>query len=141
MSDTDFVVALKSKILSLEGDKDELEEDLANIDARLEVLRELLAEEGCHQLDDVVAKSKKRGRKKGSKNKKTSKRKADPAELDPVQEEASRMKGTDPDLAERMSKRKFVPAPREVQSYGPGVHPGVGGPPVTEHSPGVGDDG
>lgn len=140
MSDTDFIAALKAKILSLEGDKDELEEDLANVEVRLEVLQELLTEEGDHQLEDVIVKSKKKRRKKDSKNKKISKRKVIPIESDPIQEEASRMKGTDPEIAERLSKKKFVPVARQVESYGPGIHPGVSGPSVSEHTPGVGDN-
>lgn len=142
MSDTDFIAALGDKILALEGDKDELEEALDSVEARLEVLQELLDEEGGKS---PASTPKKRGRPKGSKNKKTSKRKSSAQALDPVQAEASRMKGTDPEVAERLSTRKFTPAPRQVTSYGPGIHPGVGGPAlsgpeVSEHAPGVGDD-
>ena len=140
MSDTDFIDALNAKIIGLEGDKDELEEKLDNIEARLEILKELLAEEGGK------SPPKKRGRPQGSKNKKTPKRQSSVDTSDPVHVEASRMEGTPADIAERLSKRKFTPAPRQVTSYGPGVHPGVGGPAlsehpvVSEHSPGVGDD-
>jgi len=138
----DLAAALRERISALEDEREELEASLNRVTARIGVLEELLVEEEEGGAEGPAPKpKKKRGRPKGSKNKKTP-AKAPAKETKPEDEEllreASKLDGTPADVAERLSKRKFTPVPRPQQSYGPGVHPGVGGP--GNSGPGVGDD-
>jgi len=114
----DFMEALVEKITNLEGQRDALTEQLANIDARLEVLRELLNEETG---TEIVASTKKVGRPKGSK----SKPKEDfshPSELsEAAMGDAAGMEGTPPEVAERLSKKRVVRTAPPATNYGPGV--------------------
>jgi predicted nuclease with TOPRIM domain len=127
---SEFVEALQLKIQALEDEREELEDSLSRIDAKLETLRELLEEES----GEPAPAPKKRGRPKGSKNKKKAPaKKAEPKKDDgrvPTDEllaEAATMEGTDPEIAKRLASRRFTAQPREGRSYGPGVHPGAGG--------------
>lgn len=141
---TDLATALRDRISALEDEREELEDALNRVTARIGVLEELLVEE-CGEEGPAKPAPKKRGRPKGSKNKpkapakRTTKKKEPEVEDDPVLQEAMRMEGTDPEIAERLSKRKFTPVARPDRSYGPGIHPGVAGPAGAD-APGVGDD-
>ena len=119
---TDFASALNEKILDLQGRRDELEEELASVDARIEVLSGILAEEQGKPVE--VSEKKKRGRPAGSKSgsKATPVNTPVPAD-DPVLREALTMEGTDPVVAERLKKR-FNPQRRAPDSRGPGIRAG-----------------
>jgi len=106
-----FVDALHEKIALLQDEKEELEDALERVVAKLSILTELIQEEGA-KVEAAPATPRKRGRPP----------KAKPKESDPVWEEASKMEGTDPKVAERLRNRDFSPAPRGDKSYGPGVH-------------------
>lgn len=106
-----FLHALQEKITLLQDEKEELEDALSRVSAKLAVLEELLQEEQGKGTASVPP-PKKRGRPP----------KAQKAEADPVWAEASKMEGTDPAIAARLSKRTFSPSPREAKSYGPGIN-------------------
>lgn len=136
----DFTDALSLKISALEDELEECEETVFRIQAKIEMLNELLIEEegfkGASKPPvSAHARKGKKGRPKGSKNRKkraASKSKTSSssdgrvllseAELSQVED----MEGTDPEVAKRLSSRKFVAHPRGDYSYGPGVHPGEG---------------
>jgi len=138
---TDLVVALRERISALEDEREELEDSLNRVTVRIGVLEELLVEEEDGMGGPVPKPKKKRGRPKRAKNKKptpkTTVKKTKP-EDEELLRQAAKLDGTPADVAERLSKRKFTPMPRPQRCYGPGVHPGVGGP--GNSSPGAGDD-
>ncbi len=142
----DFTDALSLKISALEDELEECEESVFRIQSKIEMLNELLIEEegfkgASNPPVSAHARKGKKGRPKGSKNRK---KRAAPnpkasspsdgrvllseAELSQVED----MEGTDPEVAKRLASRKFVAHPRADQSYGPGVHPGVGKKPAGE---------
>jgi seryl-tRNA synthetase len=112
---SDFTEALRAKINDLSAQRDDLEEKMANLTVRIDVLLQLIAEEGGNA-DPVVP--KKRGRPKKSK--------VVDAETDSVLLEASQMEGTDPEIAERLRNRRFEAAPRPMTRLGPGIIAGAG---------------
>lgn len=114
---TDLADALRAKINDLGAKKDALEEEMGNLDARISVLFQLLKEEDG---DTTPAAPKKRGRPR-----KVASTPVDP-ETASVLSEAATMEGTDPEVAARLSARKFEPAPRPVQRLGRGITAGAG---------------
>jgi hypothetical protein len=121
----DLTLALRSKISALQDEKEELEDALNRIVIKLETYEELLVEEeGGKRAASPSPAKKRRGRPKGSKNKrvpsKVSKDTAAPE--DPVWEEAkaSLPGGMDPTSPEEQEKavRRFRPTPRPVENYG-----------------------
>jgi len=133
---TDFSNAVRAKILELEDEKSEYEDAIAHVDSKIALLEELLEDEPPAPSSSGT-KKRKPGRPKGSKNKKTAKRSkttksakktsTGQSNLDPsILEEASKLEGTDPEIAKRLASRRFVANPRPPSSYGPGVHPGEG---------------
>lgn len=136
---SNFVKALESKIKVLQEERAEHEEAIEAIDAKLELLNELHAEEGGEPVAEAPPAPKKRkpGRPKGSKNKKTPAKKADPKKGasghgvdDDLYQEAVRQLanleegGTSKELQERMVKR-FNPQPRPQRTLGPGITAGT----------------
>lgn len=122
---SDFTTALQEKINDLESQKDALGEQLANVDAKIEVLRQLLEEEG-----GKLAVPKRRGRPPGTKK--------PVPETDPLLLEAAQMEGTDPEVAARLRNRKFQPTARVGRSLGAGITAGAGkGKPKDEAATGA----
>lgn len=117
---TDLVAALQDKISALEDEKEELEDALQRIEIKLETYAELLAEE----TDEAAPAPKKRGRPKGSKNRKKApaKKKAASknAPKDELWEQAAGSVpdgGSTPEEQER-ALRRFNPTPRDTPHYG-----------------------
>ena len=146
---SDFTEALGLKISALEDDLGECEETVFRIQAKIEMLNELLIEEegskGASKppIPTHVRKGKK-GRPKGSKNRKkkagAKSNAADPSDgrvllSDAELSQVESMEGTDPEVAKRLSSRKFVAHPRGDYSYVPGVHPGEGKKPAGDSGP------
>lgn len=120
-----FKDALVEKIADLEGEKQAFVEQ---IDAKIAVLTEILEDEAGESSGPPKsqATSKRRGRPRGSKNKKKqdsgkSKVPEPNPEADALYLEAMEIGGdavkTDPELAERLKKR-FRPLPRVRSGYG-----------------------
>ena len=124
---SEFSAALQEKIAALENERQGLEASLAQIDAQIEVLRELFPDE----VGDSPT-PRRRGRPKGAKNKvkkmASAKKKVVTSEEDELYKEAVSLGGedakTDPELAERI-KSRFKPTPRVRDGYGPGVKAGT----------------
>jgi hypothetical protein len=114
----DFTEALRDKILQLEGQLDELMERKANVEAKLEVLRDLLSEEQPRVPGDSNPPAP---RKRGRPSKKKT---IAPSVADSVAEEAAKMPGTDPEIEARLRSRPFNPSPRVSQGWGPGIRAG-----------------
>lgn len=122
---SEFRSALQDKILELEGLRAEYDEKVANLDSKLEVLRELLVEESPRTAPpkvDAVPAPKKRGRPP----KKTVELTVNAGGDEALLNEARAMEGTDPELAARLSSRPFNPTARPPVSRGPGIHVGPG---------------
>ncbi len=135
-----YTDALEGKISALEDEKQELEDAIGQVGAKLAVLRELIADEmGTPRPQSQLPQhpnppampGKKRGRPRGSKNKtkrekihnpkKAKKAEVEGAEPLVTYEEAMSVGGedakTDPELAERL-KNRFHAFPRSQQGYG-----------------------
>jgi len=126
---TDLASALRERISVLEDEQGELEDSLGRLVAKIEVLKELLAEEDGQEESAILVKKKPRSTKDARVRKQLSvKQEVRTSPDDEIVQEASKLAGTPSDIEERLSKRKFVPIARPKQVYGPGVHPGVGGP-------------
>jgi hypothetical protein len=116
---TDLVAALQDKISALEDEKEELEDALARIEIKLETYAELLAEES----GEAAPAPKKRGRPKGSKNKKrTPAKKKQPANA-PKDELWEQAAGSVPDGGstaedQKRAMARFNPTPRDNPNYG-----------------------
>lgn len=107
-----FVDALHEKIGLLQDEKEELEDALTRVSTKLSLLEELVREEeGKVVVPLAAAPAPRRGRP--PKTKKT--------ESDPAWNEASKMPGTDPEIAKAIRNRGFNPVARNVDSYGPGI--------------------
>jgi len=146
---SNFVKTLEAKVKALNTERNEHWLAIEAIDDKLELLAELLADEGVEPPSAPASfskPSKKRpGRPKGSKNKKTASSSlggsADPvaAEMNKELYEAAigqlGAEATTPEMQERLSKR-FNPLPRPVRSLGAGVRAGTKAEIVdkTEHS-------
>lgn len=118
-----FSDALREKISLLQDEKEELEDSLSRVSGKLEILQELLDEEEGKPVARVEETPKRKpGRPK--KKKEQPVHAADPSLL----EEAARMEGTDPTLADAIRRRTQIASPRPPVSYGPGVHVGTGRP-------------
>lgn len=119
----EFRIALQEKISDLECRRTELEETFANLDSKLEVLRELLSDEKFSPVNKApAAEPKKRGRPPKKIVELTVNAGGDEALLN----EARAMEGTDPELAARLSTRPFNPTARPPVSRGPGIRVGTG---------------
>lgn len=129
---TSLADALKERISCLEDEQGELEDSLNRVVEKIQVLKELLEEELGEPVNNKPSKNKPKKVKKSAKNKTGAKVTADSQDQNPEQRDlfsqTSRMEGTPPDVAERLSKKKFTPVARPVYDYGAGVHPGVGDP-------------
>lgn len=118
---TDFATALQEKISALETERDELEEELETVRARLEVLVDLFAEEtGNKPVASGTKKTqrtskRKPGRPKGSKNKKPPKQPTE--EEQALWREAQALGGTDPEKAKAIASR-YRPVSRPQEGYG-----------------------
>lgn len=114
----DFIEALQEKINDLQMRRDELQEEISNIETRLEVLRDLLTEE-----DGGAKPVAKRGRPKGSTKSKVveePKVQSHHAASAELLREAAAMGGTDPALAEKLRNR-YRPMPRPDSRNSSGV--------------------
>ncbi len=134
---SDFTEVLQLKIQELEDEIEEYEDSISRMKAKIETLNELLEEspepKTTKPLQPVKVSTKPRGRPKGSRNKKkviASKGKTDTSDEDgrvvlteAEQSSLGGMEGTDPEIARRLSSRKFAPKARPMDSYGPGVRP------------------
>ena len=111
-----FVSALAEKIRDLEGQKERL-------DAKIEILRELM--EGETGVTPPPAQKRKSGRPKGSKNKKSAAVAA--VEQDGLYEEAIDQLGDQGTTPEMQKKRvaAFKPAVRATDGLGPGIRAGT----------------
>lgn len=118
--------ALRDKISALDDEKEELEDALNRIVIKLETYEELLAEETGED-PPVAAPTKRRGRPKGAKNKKTSAKKSAAASSSnaPKDELWEQAAGTIPDGSagstiedQQKAIRRFNPTPRAAANYG-----------------------
>lgn len=117
-----FSDALREKISLLQDEKEELEDSLSRISGKLEILQELLDEEEG-QPAPVVEEAPRR--KPGRPRKKAQ---SSPAVDQSLLDEAAKMEGTDPTLADAIRRRTQIAPPRPPVSYGPGIHVGTGRP-------------
>ena len=117
---TNFVDALQEKI-------DELEEQKAVIDDKIELLRELMESETGKQASPAP---KRKGRPKGSKNRRRKQSTSAHAPADELYDEAMKELskrvegGTTPELQEKLTKN-FVPVPRPARELGVGITAGT----------------
>jgi len=129
---TNFVKALEGKIKTLQEERVEHEEAIESIDAKLELLNELYAEESGEPAPTTSKTPKKRrpGRPKGS-TKKLAPTQGKHAVNDELYQEALKQAsateggGTSPELQERMLNKKFNPQPRPTRSLGAGITAGT----------------
>mgnify|MGYP005857036601 CR=1 FL=1 len=126
---TSLVDALQERISCLEDEQGELEDSLNRVVGKIQVLKELLEEESGETSTKKTSKGKPKKVKKSTKKRpEVSDSKDENPEQYDLFSQVSHMQGTPPDVAERLSKKKFTPTPRPVYDYGAGVHPGIGDP-------------
>jgi len=130
---TDLIAALRERISALQDEKEELEDALSRIEAKLEVCEDLLSDELEGSSPPPAPKKKRPGRPKGSGSKKkaAAKKKAASksvkstpsyAQEDELWKQAisslpAGFAGTTPEEAER-ARQRFQPVPRPQPRYG-----------------------
>lgn len=131
---SNFVKTLEAKVKALNAERNEHWLAIEAIDDKLELLVELLADEGVELGPTSAPAAKKRpGRPKGSRNKK--KTQAPKPVADPIAAEMNKElyesavgqlgdEGTTPEMQEKLSKR-FNPMPRPTHRLGAGVRAGT----------------
>lgn len=118
---TDFSQAIKDKMAELMERRGSLQDEIEAIDAKVELLRELIQDEGGEVLVAAAEKNK-GGRPRGSKNKRTLEREkvaeaSKHAVEDELSKEAASMPGTDPELAEKIRNRGKDFSPRIAEQH------------------------
>lgn len=124
---SDLAAALRDKISALEDEKEELEDSLTRIEIKIETFAELLAEETGEEAPVTAPAKGRRGRPKGSKNKKPAKvakpsKKESTAPKDELWAQASSTlpDGSKGSTAEEQARAvaRFAPTPRPAANYG-----------------------